>query len=216
MWRAEAVLGSAGTGRVVSALDGGGGGGGGGARVYAVERRRGLGRRAEEPVQAAAAVLELGLLLLLPEHLDAHRLKHPGLHQGLAQAHRLVAGHRLVPEEAAEGEVGQHHVHGLGAQETVVVGLEVVTSALHLHVGLEVGDDAAPDVGGSERLPGHPPAPGGEAEPREQRLRWELQPEEDGKSWIHHQKIHTYTCVCVCVYVQIEKNINPITEQEMK
>lgn len=169
MWRAEAVLGPAGTGRVVSALDGGSGGGGG-ARVGAVERCGGLGRRAEEPVQAAAAVLELGLLLLLAKHLDAHRLKHPGLHQGLAETHRLVAGHRLVPEEAAQGQVGQHHVHGLGAQEAIVVRLEVVASALHLHVGLEVGDDAAPDVGGSEGLPGHPAASGGEDEHREQQL----------------------------------------------
>lgn len=36
-----------------------------------------------------------------------------------------------------------------------MVGLEVVASALDPHVGLEIGDDAAPDVGGSERIPGH-------------------------------------------------------------
>lgn len=111
--------------------------------------------RAQEPVQAAAAVLEHRPLLLLSENFDARRLKHLGVHQGLTQPDGLVAGHRLVPEETVQGQVRQNHIHSLGAQEAVVVGLEVVAAALDLHVGLEVGDDAAPDVGGPERLPGH-------------------------------------------------------------
>lgn len=122
-------------------------------RVGVVQRRRGAVRGVQEPVQAATAVLERRPLFLLPEHVDAHRLKHPGVHQGLAQPDGLVAGHRLIAEEAAQGQMRQNHVHSLGAQEAVVVGLEVVAATLDLHVGLEIGDDAAPDVGGSERLP---------------------------------------------------------------
>lgn len=120
-----------------------------------VQRRRGAVRRIQEPVQAAAAVLECHPLLLLPENFDAHRLKHPRVHQGLTQPDGLVAGHRLFTEETVQGQMRQNHVHSLGAQEAVVVGLEVVAATLDLHVGLEIGDDAAPDEGGSERLPSH-------------------------------------------------------------
>lgn len=111
--------------------------------------------RVQEPVQAAAAVLEGRPLLLLPENLGAHRLKHPGVHQGLPQPHGLVAGHRLFTEETVQGHMRQNHVHSLGAQEAVVVVLEVVAASLDLHVGLQIGDDAAPDVSGPERLPSH-------------------------------------------------------------
>lgn len=64
--------------------------------------------------------------------------------------------------------MSQDHVHGLGAQEAVVVGLEVVAATLDLHVGLEVGDDAAPDVGGSERRPSHAWFWGGGKEERQE------------------------------------------------
>lgn len=111
--------------------------------------------RAQEPVQAAAAVLKHRPLLLLSENFDAHRLKHLGVHQGLTQPDGLEAGHGLIPEETVQGQVCQNHIRGLGTQEAVVVGLEVVAATLDLHVALEVGDDAAPDVGGSERLPSH-------------------------------------------------------------
>ena len=37
-----------------------------------------------------------------------------------------------------------HHINSLRAEETVAVGLEVDSSALHCHRGPEVGDEAAP------------------------------------------------------------------------
>lgn len=129
--------------------------GGSSVRVGVVRRRRGAVGRVQEPVQAAAAVLKPRPLLLLPEHFDAHRLKHPGVHQGLSQSDGLVAGYGLLTEESVQGQMRQNHVHGLGAQEAVVVGLEVVAATLDLHVSLQIGNDAAPDVGGSERLPSH-------------------------------------------------------------
>lgn len=150
MWRTIAVLVPVHAGRVITTLDGTGG-----VRVGVAQRRRRACRWAQEPVQAAAAVLKPGLFLFLAKHFHAHRLKHPRVHQGLTQADGFVAWHRLIAKETVEGEVCQHHVHGLRAQEAVMVRLQVVASALDLHMSLEVGDDAAPDVGGSERLPSH-------------------------------------------------------------
>ncbi len=149
-WRTIAVLVPVHARRVIAALDGGGG-----VRVGVGQRWWGAGCRAQEPVQAAAAVLKCGSLLFLPEHFHAHWLKHPRVHQGLAETDGLVAGHRLVAKEAVQGDVCQHHVHGLWAQEAVMVGLQVVAPALDLHASVEIGDDAAPDVGGPERLPSH-------------------------------------------------------------
>lgn len=146
MWRTEVVL--VPVRRVQAALDG--------ARGVAVGQRRWrAGGRAQEPVQAATTVLEGGGLLFLVKHFDADGLEHPGFHQGLTETDGLDAGHRLVAKETVHGDVREHHVHRLRAQEAVVVGLEVVAPALDLHAGLQVGDDAAPDEGGPEWLSSH-------------------------------------------------------------
>jgi len=132
--------------RVVVAPRGAAGEGGG------VGEHRLAGHRVQEAVQAEAAVLEGGLPLLLAKHAGAHRLEHARVHQCLAQPHRLEAGHLLVAAVAVLDDVRQHHVHGLRALEAVLVGLEVVAPSFHLHLRLQVVDDAAPDEGGAEWL----------------------------------------------------------------
>lgn len=111
--------------------------------------------RAREPVQTTATVLKSGLLLFLAKHFDGHRLKDLRVHQGLTKSHGFLARDCIVTKEAIQGNVRQHGVHGLGAEKAVLVGLEIVAPALDLHVGVEVGDDAAPDLGGPEWLPSH-------------------------------------------------------------
>lgn len=134
--------------RVVAALDGGRGLG-----VGVSEGGRRAGRWTQKPIQTAAAVLKPGSLLLLPKHFNSHGLEHPGVHQGLAEADGFVARYGFITEETVQGDVSQDHIHCLWAQEAVLVGLEVVAPAFDLHMSLEIGDDAAPDVGGPERLP---------------------------------------------------------------
>ena len=148
--RAVAVLAFACPGRGVVAADLQGAAGDGGA----AGQHRLAGLWVEEAVQAEAAVVEGGPPLLLAEDPGAHRLEHARVHERLAQPHGLEARHILVAAVAVLDDVRQHHVHSLRAQEAVVVGLEVVAPSLHLHLRLQVVDDAAPDEGGAERLPG--------------------------------------------------------------
>lgn len=127
----------------------------GGVRVGVGQWWRGAGRGAQEPVKAATTVLKRGSLLLLPKYFTAHGFKHPWVHKGLTKTDGLVAGHGLIPEETVQGDVCQHYVHSVRAQKAVMVGLQVVAPPFDLHIGVEIRDDAAPDVGGPERLPGH-------------------------------------------------------------
>jgi len=122
---------------------------GGGQRCW------GIRRWSQKPVQTATAVLKCGSLLFLSKYFDAHRLKHPWVHEGLTKTDSFVARHCLITKETVERDVCQHHIHGLWAQEAVVIGFEVVAPALHLHMSLQVGNDAGPDIGGTERFSCH-------------------------------------------------------------
>lgn len=150
-WRTVAVLVPVHARWIIAALNGTSG-----ERLGVGQWRWGGGcRRAQEPVQTATTVLKRCPLLFLAKYFNAHRLKHPRVHQGLTESDSLVARHCLIAKETVQGDVRQHHIHSLGAQEAVMVGLEVVSPPLDFHVSVEIGDDAAPDVGGPERLPSH-------------------------------------------------------------
>lgn len=148
-WWTVAVLVTVHAWWVIAALDGTSG-----VRV-AVGQWWGAGCWAQEPVQTATTVLKCGSLFFLSKYFNAHWLINSRVHKGLTEADSLVPRHRLIAKETIEGEMCQYHIHGLWAQEAVVVGLQVVAPALNLYVRVEIGDDATPDVGGPERLPSH-------------------------------------------------------------
>lgn len=104
----------------------------------------------QESIQTVTAVLEHGFFLILLEDFDPHWLENLWVHEGLTKTHGLEAGNRLVTEETVGTDVGQHHIHSLWAQKAVLVGLQVVAPLLHLHLGVQVGNDAGPNKGGSE------------------------------------------------------------------
>lgn len=113
------------------------------------------GTRIQEPVQTTAAVLKLAVPLVFPEHLGVHRFEHPRVHERLTETHGFETWHLIIAAELVLDDMSQHYIHSLGAQEAVGVGLQVVASPLDLHLRLKVVNDAAPDKGGAERLPGH-------------------------------------------------------------
>lgn len=134
---------------VIAALDGTSG------VWFGVVQRWGAGCWTQESVQTTTAVFKCGPLLFLPKYFNAHRLKNPWVHQGLTETYSLVARHCVITKEMVQGDVCQNHIHGLRTKEAVMVGFQVVAPALDLHMSVEIGDDAAPDVGGPERLPSH-------------------------------------------------------------
>lgn len=93
--------------------------------------------------------------LLFPEHLGVHCFEHPRVHERLTETHCFETWHLIIAAELVLDDVSQHHIDSLGAQKAVGVGLQVVASSLDLHLRLQVVNDAAPDKGGAERLPGH-------------------------------------------------------------
>lgn len=114
------------------------------------------GRPVQKPVQTTAVVLKLGLPLFLPENLGVHRLKHPGLHKGLAESDGFESRHLGISADLVLNNMSQNHIHSFRAQKTIVIDLQIVSSPLNLHLRLKVVDDVSPDVRGSERLPSHP------------------------------------------------------------
>lgn len=105
-----------------------------------------------EAVQASAAILKYRLLVPAKE-LAAHWLKHPGLHQGLAQTGCRKAGHLAAPGAncGVLHQVAQHSVHRITAYKAVGVDVQVPPAVAHLDLGAQGMDDVVPQLRGTKR-----------------------------------------------------------------